>query len=100
MKYTTSSASDGNALEAANLVLHEFDNHHVNRDLSRTGQLIVLISSGVGVFSLPKLSLAHITRKRLNDNGIALDLICLSNPPLHSVPVLKYMKTDKETKKV
>lgn len=34
-------------------------------------------------------SLCRMTDKRMADNGISLDLVCLSKHPLHSVPLLK-----------
>lgn len=43
-------ASEGNILEAVNLALNPFDKHYVDRDLSRTGLSIVIVTPGTGIF--------------------------------------------------
>ena len=45
-----------------------FDNHYVNRNFDRTGQSVVLITPGAGVFQVDK-TLADITRHRMIDYG-------------------------------
>ena len=47
-----SSASDGNFLECLNMSLHIFEKHHTDRSLHRTGQMILVISAGVGIFDV------------------------------------------------
>lgn len=45
-----------------------------------------MLSAGNGIFKVnPSMSL--ITKQRMMDNGIGLDFISLSSPPLHSVPL-------------
>jgi hypothetical protein len=39
-------------MEAVNLCLSAFDKHSINRNFERTGQLIVAVSAGVGVFEV------------------------------------------------
>jgi hypothetical protein len=91
---TNTSAADGNFLEAINLVLNAYDMYYANRDLTRTGQEIVVISAGTGLFNNQYAGLGRITTKRLMDHGLSVDLICLSQPPLHSVPIFRYNKRD------
>ncbi|KAG2388193.1 hypothetical protein C9374_001043 [Naegleria lovaniensis] len=91
---TNSSAADGNFMEAINLVLNSFDKYYLNRDLSRTGQVILLVSPGCGMFNVQIPVLGKITTKRLMDVGLSVDLIALSVPPLHSVPIFKYKKKE------
>jgi DEP domain-containing protein 5 len=43
-------APEGNILEAVNLALNPFDKHYVDRDLSRTGLSIVIVTPGTGIF--------------------------------------------------
>lgn len=45
-------AQEGNFLEAVNLCISAFDKHSINRNFERTGQLIVAVSAGVGVFEV------------------------------------------------
>ncbi|KAI8979791.1 hypothetical protein BDF20DRAFT_913299 [Mycotypha africana] len=81
---------EGNVLEAVNLALNPFDKHYVDRDLMRTGLSIILITPGVGKFWVNK-KLLRLTNERMTDNGIAMDLVCLSPVPLHVTPLMCYM---------
>jgi hypothetical protein len=47
---SSSPASEGNILEAINLALNPFDKHYVDRDLSRTGLSIIIVTPGTGIF--------------------------------------------------
>lgn len=91
---TNSSAVDGNFMEAINLVLNSFDKYYINRDLTRTGQVILLVSPGSGLFNVQVPILGKITTKRLMDVGLSVDLIALAVPPLHSVPIFRYKKKE------
>lgn len=90
---TNTHASEGNILEAVNLALNPFDKHYVDRDLSRTGLSIVIVTPGTGIFEVDK-TLCRMTNRRMTDNGIGLDLVCLSKPPLHSVPLFQLVSAD------
>lgn len=79
-------AVDGNFLEAINTTLNLLDKHYMDRDLTRTGNSIVVISAGTGIFRV-KPTLAQITKQRMLDNGTGIDFLSLSQPPLHSVPL-------------
>ena len=82
-------ASKGNVLEAINLASSQFSSDYIDRDLVRTGVSILVISPGTGVYEVDyKLLLA--TTDNLIDNGVSIDLVCLSRMPLHSVPLFKY----------
>ncbi|KAI8141757.1 hypothetical protein BJV82DRAFT_670275 [Fennellomyces sp. T-0311] len=85
-------AYDGNVLEAVNLALNPFDNHYVDRDLMRTGLSVILITPGAGKFSVSK-ELLRLTNERMTDNGIAMDLVCLSPLPLHVTPLFVYQSS-------
>ncbi len=79
-------AVDGNILEAINASLNLLEKHYIDRDLTRTGNSIVVISPGTGIFKVqPRL--AQITKQRTLDGGAGIDLISLSQPPLHFVPL-------------
>ena len=84
-----SHSSDGNILEAINLALNPFDKHFIDRDLLRTGLSIVLVTPGVGFFETEK-EVSRITSQRMTDNGLSLDLVCLSKPPLFSTPLFRF----------
>ena len=84
-----SDALTGNVLEAINTTLNLLDKHYIDRDLVRTGNSIVMISAGVGMFKV-KPTIALISKQRMMDTGIGLDFISLSQPPLHFVPLFLF----------
>ncbi|CAG8055588.1 unnamed protein product [Penicillium olsonii] len=84
-----SSALRGNILEAIHLASAHLAFDHIDRDMVHTGTSIIVITPGSGVFEVSYESLASTT-EALANRGIAIDLVCLSPMPLHSVPLFKY----------
>lgn len=84
-----SSALRGNILEAIHLASAHLAYDHIDRDMVHTGTSIIVITPGSGVFEVSYESLASTT-EALANRGIAIDLVCLSPMPLHSVPLFKY----------
>ncbi|KAH8555450.1 hypothetical protein BGW37DRAFT_525517 [Umbelopsis sp. PMI_123] len=82
-------AYEGNVLEAINLALNPFDRHYIDRDLLRSGLSIIMITPGAGKFFTSK-KLLRLTNERMTDNGIAMDLVCLSQVPLHVTPLFVF----------
>ena len=68
-EYRPSTASQGSVLEAINVTLNLLQFHYLDRDLQRTGNSIVIVSAGNGVFEVDK-GLAGISYQRMMDNGI------------------------------
>ncbi|KAI1197976.1 vacuolar membrane-associated protein iml-1 [Nemania serpens] len=89
IKAEPSAAMYGNFLEAINLAASTYASDYIDRDLLRTGISIVLISPGPGVFEVEYETLRRTT-EALVGNGIGIDLICIPNSPLHSVPLFRY----------
>ncbi len=87
-----STAMTGNILEAINMAATQFSNDYVDRDLIRTGVSVVVITAGTGVFEVDR-DLLNLTSQNLTNNGIGIDIVCLSKMPLHSVPLFKYRPT-------
>ena len=87
-----STAFEGNLLEATNLCLSVVDKHFMDRDLSRTGQNIVLFTAGTGTFQADE-KLTTITRERMVDNSMAMDIISLCQPPLHVAPLILFKRS-------
>ncbi|KAL1986347.1 hypothetical protein VTN96DRAFT_6579 [Rasamsonia emersonii] len=85
------SAIRGNILEAIHLATSHMTYDHIDRDMARTGTSIVVITPGTGLFEVSYESLAATT-EALTNLGIAIDLVCLSPMPLHSVPLFKYRR--------
>ncbi len=86
-----STALRGNILEAINIASSQFANDYIDRDLVRTGISIVVVTPGSGVFEVDR-DLLNLTTANLTNNGIGIDLVCLSKMPLHSVPLFKYLR--------
>ena len=84
-----STAAQGNLLEAINITLNLLQFHYMDRDLHRTGNSVVVVSAGCGVFEVDK-GLASITKQRMMDNGIGSDMLSLCLPPLHVAPFFLY----------
>ena len=79
----------GNILEAIHLASAHLSYDYIDRDMIHTGTSIIVITPGSGVFEVSFESLASTT-EALTSRGIAIDLVCLSPMPLHSVPLFKY----------
>ena len=86
-----SDAVHGNILEAINLASSQFSSDYIDRDLVRTGVSIVVVSPGTGLFEVD-YDLLAATTDNLIDNGVGIDLVCLSQMPLHSVPLFQYRR--------
>lgn len=83
-------AHEGNVLEAVNLLLNSADKHYIDRDLTITGFSFILLTAGTGHFFVDK-SLLRITTQRMFELGLSLDLVCLTQMPLHTVPLFRFM---------
>ncbi|PNY28761.1 Vacuolar membrane-associated protein iml1 [Tolypocladium capitatum] len=89
IKAESSLSIHGNVLEAINLAASQFAHDYIDRDLTRTGISIAVITPGPGIFEVDYETLRRTTEV-LVGNGIGIDLICMSRMPLHSVPLFKY----------
>ncbi|XP_075243259.1 GATOR1 complex protein DEPDC5-like isoform X2 [Convolutriloba macropyga] len=88
-----SSADTGNVLEAINMALNIYCNHYIDRNFSTTGQSTVVISPGSGLFEVDR-QLSLLTKHRMIDYGIRVDLVCLGPPPLHIRPLFKFTHSE------
>ena len=76
-----SNASQGNVLEAINVTLNLMQFHFLDRDLHRTGNSIVVVTAGCGVFEVDK-GLAGITYQRVSRESAEGNLLlcrCLTD---------------------
>ncbi|KAK4227863.1 vacuolar membrane-associated protein iml-1 [Podospora fimiseda] len=89
IKAEPSRAVHGNFLEAINMASSLFSYDYIDRDLTRTGISVVVISPGPGVFEVDYNALRRTTDAMVG-SGIGIDLICIPKIPLHSVPLFRY----------
>ncbi|GAB1318993.1 vacuolar membrane-associated protein iml1 [Madurella fahalii] len=89
IKAEASRAVHGNFLEAINMASSLYAHDYIDRDLTRTGVSVVVISPSPGVFEVDYDALLRTT-EALVGNGIGIDLICIPKIPLHSVPLFRY----------
>ncbi|KAK2608964.1 vacuolar membrane-associated protein iml1 [Conoideocrella luteorostrata] len=89
VKADSSLSVNGNVLEAINMAASQFAYDYIDRDLTRTGISIAVITAGPGVFEVDYETLRRTT-EALVGNGIGIDLICMGSKPLHSAPLFKY----------
>jgi len=84
-------ASKGNVLECLNIVLDYFDQHHLDRCLTVTGQPIVLLTAGNGIVHTDSRALYELTYKRVVMAGpSSFHMICVREPPLHHAPWVQW----------
>jgi hypothetical protein len=79
-------AWEGNFLEAVNLSLNTLAQRFRGRNLTRTGESLIVVTAGSGVFEVSQ-DLNKKTKHRCIDDGIALNLVCLGPAPSHVVPL-------------
>jgi len=90
-------AHDGPILEALNLALNPSEEHYIDRSLSLTGAMTLIISPGAGYFRVSK-KLLRLTTTRILDQGFLLNLVLLTKPPLHQSPIFSFQGLDTGTK--
>lgn len=82
-------AVKSNLLEAINLSLTLVCDRFRNTDLRHTINHLVVISPGTGLFDVDYDDMLS-TSKKMFSLDLALDIVCLSQPPLHTVPLFRY----------
>lgn len=100
-------ASNGNLFECLNIVLDEYDQHHLDRMLKVSGQSVVILTAGDGIISARE-DLYRLTHQRFGGQGLGVSaegsdaararlghaaspascvqMICVRGPPLHKTP--------------
>lgn len=82
-------SAKGNLLEAINLALSLVLDRYRNTDLRTSVNHMVVVSPGTGLFDVDYELMLQTSRKMFSLD-CALDLVCLSQPPLHTVPLFRY----------
>ncbi|ODV94381.1 hypothetical protein PACTADRAFT_45171, partial [Pachysolen tannophilus NRRL Y-2460] len=89
-------AIKGNILEAINLGTTLVTDHFRDPDLRHTTNHFVVITASAGLFDVDRDLMVETSKKMLSIDA-ALDIFCLSQPPLHAVPLFRYKGYHLET---
>lgn len=84
----------GNVLEAINVGIHLVSDRFKNTDLKHSLNHFILITPGTGLFDVD-YNLMYETSRKMQSIDCALDIVCLSQPPLHIVPLFRYKDPSK-----
>ncbi|XBW37028.1 hypothetical protein QEN19_002608 [Hanseniaspora menglaensis] len=79
-----------NILESINMVTTVLLNPFRQMDLRHTTTHVMIISPGTGLFDVD-YDLLKLTTKKLQSLEVTMDIICLSTPPMHIVPLMRYI---------
>lgn len=88
-------AVKGNLLEAINLATTLISSKFADRDLRRTGVQMLVITPGSGLYDVD-YDLFYQTSMKLLSIEVGIDLVCLSQLPLHVTPLFRYRTSDQE----
>ncbi|CDO92188.1 unnamed protein product [Kluyveromyces dobzhanskii CBS 2104] len=78
-----------NLLETINLATTLVTDPFQQNDLRHTTTHAIIVTAGSGLYDVD-YDLLKITTQKLMSLEITMDLICLTRPPLHIVPLLRY----------
>ncbi|KAI5953349.1 IML1 [Candida jiufengensis] len=84
----------GNILEAVNVGLVLLNDRFRNTDLKHSLSHFMLITPGTGLFDVD-FNLLLETSRKISSIDTSLDIICLSQPPLHVTPLFRFLRDGK-----
>ena len=81
----------GNLLECLNLALNHFDQHHLDRLLKVSGQVVIIMTAGCGLIRTKSKELYLLTNRRCLAAGHSnFRLVGVRDPPWHRVPWVQW----------
>ena len=84
-------SEQGNFLECLNLALNHFDQHHLDRLLKVSGQVVVIMTAGCGLIRTRSKELYLLTNRRCIAAGhTSFRLVGVKDPPWHRVPWIQW----------
>eukprot|EP00438_Fugacium_kawagutii_P036163 Skav223759 [mRNA] locus=scaffold4249:3944:7789:- [translate_table: standard] len=83
--------NERNFLECLNLALNHFDQHHLDRLLKVSGQVVVAMTAGCGLIRSRSKELYLLTNRRCIAAGhSSFRLVSVKDPPWHRVPWIQW----------
>ena len=84
-----SASRESCVLEVINVALNRFEYHTQDRKLVNTGQCILVVSAGVGAYQSTSTTV-KLTKERITNSAVILDIVSVNHKPLHISPVFVY----------
>ncbi|KAL2315499.1 Vacuolar membrane-associated protein iml1 [Schizosaccharomyces pombe] len=91
-------SQEGNFLEVINMAVFQFQSDYIDRDLSRTGTSIIIVTPGTGLYEVNEKML-HLTSKSLLNTVVGMDIVSLGKVPLFLTPIVRYKNPVKNKKR-
>eukprot|EP01129_Flabellula_baltica_P013844 TRINITY_DN6512_c0_g1_i2.p1 TRINITY_DN6512_c0_g1~~TRINITY_DN6512_c0_g1_i2.p1 ORF type:complete len:240 (+),score=38.86 TRINITY_DN6512_c0_g1_i2:92-811(+) len=88
----------GNVMEAINIGLTISESKKIENYIGNTGSLMIVISPGSGIYKTTSLLLEN-TKEMIIEQNTSVDLVCLTEEPLHKTPLAELRDKQEDNRK-